>query len=145
MGKRKQITLDDVLFFNMRTVVASDGNLIPIEENKDISFCIKRVFYVYGVRDERLRGCHAHYKTKQLLICVHGKIEVTCKDGVNEQKFLLESPQQALLIPEMIWDEQVYRSEDSVLLVLSNTKYDPEDYIHDYEEFSTLKNNERNN
>ena len=39
----------------------------------------------------------------------------------------------------MIWDEQVYRSEDSILLVLSNMKYIPEDYIHDYNEFKKLK------
>jgi hypothetical protein len=39
----------------------------------------------------------------------------------------------------MIWDEQVYRSEDSVLLVISNTNYDPADYIHDFEQFKALK------
>ena len=95
---------------------------------------------MYGVRDEGKRGNHAHFKTKQLLICLNGKIEVTCKDGYRTKTFLLESPQQGLLIPEMIWDEQVYRGEDAVLLVLSNLKYDPKDYIHNYEEFKKLKN-----
>ena len=138
MANKKQITLDDVLFYNMRTVIENDGNLVPIESNHDCPFPIKRVFYVYGVRDEDLRGCHAHYKTKQLLICIHGKVEVSCKDGNSTRKFLLESPQQALYIPEMIWDEQTYRSEDAVLLVLSNMKYTPADYIHDYTEFTKI-------
>ncbi len=40
----------------------------------------------------------------------------------------------------MIWDEQIYHSEDSVLLVLANTNYDFSDYIEDYEEFKRLKN-----
>ena len=44
--------------------------------------------------------------------------------------------------PEMIWDEQVYRSESSTLLVLSNTYYDPKDYIHDFEQFKELKLND---
>jgi dTDP-4-dehydrorhamnose 3,5-epimerase-like enzyme len=75
------------------------------------------------------------------LICIHGKVEVLVNDGYNEQKYLLESPQQALYIPEMIWDEQVYLTQDTVLLVLSNMKYNPDDYIHDFEKFKKLKIN----
>jgi dTDP-4-dehydrorhamnose 3,5-epimerase-like enzyme len=114
--------------------------LVPIESNYDVPFPIKRVFYVYGVKDQNDRGKHAHYKTKQVLICVHGKVEVLVDDGKKQQKYLLESPQQALYIPEMIWDEQVYLTEDTVLLVFSNTKYNPEDYIDDFNEFKKLKN-----
>ena len=139
MARRKQITIEDVLFYNMRTVIDPDGNLVPIESKYDVPFPIRRVFYVYGVRDEGKRGMHAHYKTKQLLICLSGKIGVTCKDGRNEKTFLLESPQQGLLIPEMIWDEQIYRGEDAVLLVLSNLKYEPNDYIHDYKEYLKIR------
>ena len=106
MGSRKQITLEDVKFFNTRTMVEPDGNLVPIESNHDIPFPIKRVFYVYGVKNQDDRGKHSHYKTKQVLICVHGKVEVLVNDGLKEKKYLLESPQQALYIPEMIWDEQ---------------------------------------
>ena len=132
-------TVDDVIFFNTKTVVDSKGNLAPIEENRDVPFDIKRVFYVYGVRDEDKRGKHAHYKTKQLLICLHGKIDVICKDGEDEVRYLLESPQQAILVPEMIWDEQIYRSEDAIMLAITNTHYDPSDYINDFEEFKSLK------
>ena len=144
MGSRKQITLEDVKFFNTRTMVEPDGNLVPIESNYDIPFPIKRVFYVYGVKNQDDRGKHAHYKTKQVLICVHGKVEVLVNDGSKEKKYLLESPQQALYIPEMIWDEQIYLSEDTVLLVLSNMKYDPKDYIHDFKTFEKLKQNGNN-
>ena len=140
----KRITLEDVKFFNTRTMVEPDGNLVPIESNHDIPFPIKRVFYVYGVKNQDDRGKHAHYKTKQVLICVHGKVEVLVNDGLKEKKYLLESPQQALYIPEMIWDEQIYLSEDTVLLVLSNMKYDPKDYIHDFKTFKKLKQNGNN-
>jgi len=139
MANRKQITIEDVRFFNTRTMVEPDGNLVPIESNYDVPFSIKRIFYVYGVKDQNDRGKHAHYKTKQVLICLNGKIEVLVHDGKRKQKYLLESPQQALYIPEMIWDEQVYLTEDTVLLVLSDIKYLPEDYIHDFEEFKKMK------
>ena len=138
---RKKTNIYDVLFYNMRTIIEQDGNLVPIESNGDVPFPIRRVFYVYGVRDSDVRGQHSHFKTKQLLICIHGKIEVTCDDGTNRKKYLLESPQQGLLIPEMIWDEQKYLTEDSVLLVFANTKYDITDYINDYDEFKKLKTN----
>ena len=137
--KKVKGLLDTILFYNMRTVIEDDGNLVPIESNFDTPFPIKRLFYVYGVRDTDVRGEHSHYKTKQLLICIHGKVEVTCKDGLGERKYLLESPQQALYIPPMVWDEQKYLSEDTVLLVLANTKYDPSDYIQDYNEFLKLR------
>jgi len=139
MGSKKHTTLESVKFFNTRTMVEPDGNLVPIESNQDVPFSIKRVFYVYGVKNQDDRGKHAHYKTKQVLICVNGKVEVLVHDGIKKQKYLLESPQQALYIPEMIWDEQVYLTEDTVLLVLSNMKYSPKDYIHNFEEFKKIK------
>ena len=138
MANRKHITLNDVKFFNTRTMVEPDGNLVPIESNHDVPFPIRRIFYVYGVKNQDDRGKHAHCKTKQVLICVHGSVEVLVNDGEREKKYLLESPQQALYIPEMIWDEQVYLTEVTVLLVLSNMKYEPQDYIHDFEEFKKL-------
>jgi dTDP-4-dehydrorhamnose 3,5-epimerase-like enzyme len=134
-----EISVDDVKFYNNKAIVDKNGNLVPLESSRDVPFDIKRVFYVYGVYDEKPRGEHAHYKTQQVLICLSGKVEVVCKDGEREYRYLLESPQQALFIPEMIWDEQVYRSESSVLLVLSNTHYDPADYIHDFDQFKKIR------
>ena len=134
-------TLKDVRFFNIKAMVESDGNLVPIESNVDIPFDIKRVFYVYGVKNQNDRGKHSHYKTEQVLICLNGKIEVLCDDGKNKKRFLLESPQQAIYIPSMIWDEQVYLSIDSVLLVLANTSYNKNDYIENYDEFLKVRKN----
>ncbi len=139
MENRKQITIDDVKFFNARTMVERDGNLVPIEGNLDVPFDIKRVFYVYGVKNQDDRGKHSHLKTQQVLYCLNGKVEVLVHDGVNKRKYLLDSPQQGLYIPELIWDEQIYLTEDTVLLVLSNTKYTPSDYINDFEEFKRIK------
>ena len=135
-------TIDDVRFLNIKTIVDDNGNLVPIESGQNIPFDINRVFYVYGVRDEEKRGNHAHYKTEQILVCLHGKVEVIVKDGKKEARYLLESPQQLLYIPEMIWDEQVYRTEQTALLVMANTHYDPSDYIHDFDQFKTLKGKE---
>ena len=135
----KKNTLDNDKFFNLKTIVEPDGNLVPVESNIDIPFSIKRVFYVYGVRDQNNRGEHSHHKTEQIIICINGKLEVLCDDGVYKKKYLLESPQQALYIPPMIWDEQSYLSDNTVMLVLCNTNYDINDYIENYDEFKKLR------
>ena len=136
----KKSTLDNVKFFNLKTIVEEDGNLVPIESNIDVPFSIKRVFYVYGVKDQKNRGEHSHRKTEQIIICLNGKLEVLCDDGVNKKKYLLESPQQALYIPSMIWDEQNYLTNDTVMLVLCNNHYNINDYIDSYDDFLKTKN-----
>ena len=135
----KKITIENVNFFNLKTMVEPDGNLVPIESNIDVPFSIERVFYVYGGKDQNDRGKHSHYKTEQVLICLNGKLEVLCDDGDCKKKYLLESPQQALYIPPMIWDEQSYLSDNTVMLVLCNTNYDINDYIENYDEFKKLR------
>ena len=65
-------------------------------------------------------------------------------DGIGGVRtWKLDKPWKALYIPEMIWDEQIYTSSDSVLLVLANTLYDTSDYIEDYEEFRRLKSEDK--
>ena len=134
------ITVDDVKLLKLNTFVDSEGSLVPIESNSTIPFEIKRVFYIYGVHDQEDRGEHSHYTTEQVLICLNGQIKVLCDDGKDVKEWILDKPNQALHIPNLIWDEQTYLTSGSVLLVLTNTNYDPSDYIEDYEEFKRLKN-----
>ena len=134
-----KITLNDVKLLDLKTITASDGSLVPIESDIDVPFEIKRIFYVYGVDNQDDRGKHSHHQTKQVLICLNGSVEVLCDDGKNRKIYILDEPNKGLYIPELIWDEQRYLSEDSVLLVLSNTNYDISDYIEDYDEFKKLK------
>jgi len=66
-------------------------------------------------------------------------VKVLCDDGYRKDTWILNKPNHALYIPELIWDEQTYLTSDSILLVFANTLYDPSDYISDYEEFKKLK------
>ena len=134
-------TIDDVKRFNLKFIDDPDGRLAPIEFDKDVPFEVKRMFYVFDVHNQNDRGKHSHYKTKRLLISIKGSINVKCDDGMGGvREWELRTPWNALYIPEMIWDEQIYNSKDSILLVLSNTNYDPSDYIEDYEMFRRVKN-----
>ena len=134
------ITLDNVKLLELETFVDSEGSLVPIESGLSIPFKIKRVFYVFDVHDQKDRGEHSHHKTEQVLICLSGKVKVLCDDGKNTKQWVLNKPTQALYIPNLIWDEQIYLTSDAVLLVLANTNYDSSDYIESYDEFKRLKN-----
>ena len=114
------------------------GQLIAIESNKDIPFEIKRVFYIYGTKKNVARAHHAHYSTKQYLICVNGSCSVTLDDGYNKQTYYLNHPSVGLLKNEMVWVEMNHFSYDCVLIVLANNFYLKDDYITDYNDFLRL-------
>lgn len=131
-------TLEDVLEIGLRTFNDPKGILVPIETKVDCLIDIKRIFYIYSVPKGETRGKHSHIKTVQVLICTSGKCEVICDDGKNKKKYILDTPNKALYIPEGIWAEEKYIEKETVLMILCNTKYDIDDYIFDYNKF--LKN-----
>jgi dTDP-4-dehydrorhamnose 3,5-epimerase-like enzyme len=125
------------MFYDLKTINADDGTLVPIEFN-GLPFEPKRVFYVCNVPKGEERGMHAHFITRQLLICVKGEILVKLHDGVNQSQYILK-PHHAILINNMIWDSQVFQTGDDVLLSICSTAYDKSDYIEDFNSFVNIK------
>ncbi len=111
------------------------GFLTPIEGNADIPFDIKRIYYIYDVNDDMIRGKHSHKKLHQVLICVNGSVEVRLENYFGEKTFKLDDPSIGLYVGPDNWREMSNFSEGSVLLVLASEKYDENDYIRDYDEF----------
>lgn len=111
------------------------GFLVPLEFNTNIPFKIKRIFYTYYVPIESNRGTHAYYNTKQVLICICGSLKVKCFDGENEIVYKLNRPDEALYIESRVWRSTFEHSPDAVLLVLSSSEYNEEDYIRDYDKY----------
>lgn len=111
------------------------GRLVVVEGGKDIPFDIARVFYIYGTTPNTVRGEHANRESEFVLINVSGASKVKVDYGGSTEIFELVEPHTGLYIPKMVWKDMYDFSSDSVLLVLSNIKYDPNEYIKDYEEF----------
>jgi dTDP-4-dehydrorhamnose 3,5-epimerase-like enzyme len=133
-------SLDDVLFFKLKKVIESNGILIPIEFDNSLLFKPKRTFFVTNVPDKNTRGMHSHYETKQLLICLNGRIDIKLHDGFNEKVYELYNG-DSLYVPNLIWDEQVYYTKETVLISLCNTNYNIKDYIQDFNAFLKIKQN----
>lgn len=111
------------------------GQLVALEEFKDIPFRIKRVYYMYDTATGVARGFHAHKSLQQILICIHGSCKV-CLDNGKEKKIVpLEKPYEGLYIANNMWREMFDFSSDAVLMVLASELYDESDYIRDYDKF----------
>jgi len=125
---------------NFKNYTDERGCLLPIELDL-IPFLVKRVFIINDVPKNVLRGGHAHYNTKQYLLCVSGSVEVILDNG-QEKIFEILKKGQGLLIENLIWDSQKFIEDNTVLIVFCSTNYDEKDYILDYNEFYKIKNND---
>jgi len=111
------------------------GSLIALEENKQIPFDIKRVYYIYGTKTDVRRGFHAHKALSQVAICVKGSCKFLLDDGKQKKHIELNSPDVGLYLTGLIWREMYEFSDDCVLMVLADAHYDENDYIRDYDDF----------
>jgi len=111
------------------------GSLVALEANITVPFDIKRVYYIFGTKENVTRGLHAHKELKQVMVCVTGHCRVTLDNGDNRETILLNSPTKGILLEAHIWREMFNFSADCVLLVIASELYDESDYIRDYKEF----------
>jgi dTDP-4-dehydrorhamnose 3,5-epimerase-like enzyme len=111
------------------------GALIALEQDKNIPFDIKRVYYMFDTKEGVSRGYHAHKELKQVAIALRGSCKFILDNGVERKAVILDNPQQGLLIDSCLWREMHDFSSDCILMVLANSLYDEDDYIRDYKEF----------
>jgi len=112
----------------------TNGLLCAYETGQFVPFDIRRVFTV-SAKVNDIRGDHAHKLCTQLLICVYGKIRVTCDDGTNNIQHLLDNMGVGLLIPPGVWAIEKYLTDDAVLMVLCDRIYEKDDYINSYKDY----------
>jgi dTDP-4-dehydrorhamnose 3,5-epimerase-like enzyme len=121
------------------TVTDSRGKLTAIEGNKNIPFCIKRIFYMHNILSNR--GGHAHIDTDQVIIAIHGSFNVKISNGEEYKTFYLNNPEIGLYIPRLTFTDFSKISKDAVCLVLANTHYDISKSLRNFNDFlSYLKN-----
>ena len=113
----------------------SRGNLTALEYNKELPFVVRRVYYIYNVKDKIRRGFHAHKKLNQVLIAIAGSCKILVDDGTKKEVVVLDSPDKGLFVGEDIWREMYDFSDNAVLVSLASEEYNESDYIRDYNEF----------
>lgn len=115
------------------------GNSTLLQNQADVPFEIKRVYYLYDVPGGESRGSHAHKSLHQILIAASGSFDVTLDDGYTKKTVTLSRPFVGLYIKPGVWRDIYNFSSGVICLVLASELYKAEDYIRDYDEFLVLK------
>lgn len=115
------------------------GDISVVENSITVPFDTKRVYYLYDVPGGVDRGGHAHKELKQLIVAASGCFTVELDDGSVKRTVTLNRPYQGLYVVPGIWRVLKDFSSGSVCLVLASEKYDPQDYIRNYDEFIAFK------
>lgn len=116
------------------------GNITIVQNDHDLPFNVRRVYYLYDVPSGSDRGGHAHKNLYQLVIAVSGSFDVILDDGSKKKIVQLNRPNYGLLVVPGIWRELVNFSSGAICLVLASQKYTEDDYIRDYSKFREMKN-----
>lgn len=111
------------------------GQLVSLEEFKDIPFQIKRIYYMYDTKYGIRRGNHSHKSLEQILVCIHGECKILLDNGSEKKIVSLEKPYEGVYVGPNTWREMYDFSNGAVLMVLASELYNEEDYIRDYDEF----------
>ncbi|MDF2534528.1 MAG: putative lipopolysaccharide biosynthesis protein [Bacillales bacterium] len=111
------------------------GSLISLEQNIQIPFEIKRMYYIFDTKKEVRRGFHAHKNLQQVLFAINGSCKILLDDGREKVDVVLDSRNKGLYIDNLIWREMYDFSDDAVLAVLASDHYNEEDYIRNYADF----------
>ena len=115
------------------------GNLSFIEEDSQLPFKVRRVYWIYDVPGGEKRGGHAFRETQEMIVALSGSFDVLLHDGEKEYKFSLNRSYYGVLVPKMMWRQLENFSTNSLALIIASTDYSRKEYIYDFKEFKRLK------
>lgn len=115
------------------------GNLSFIEEERHIPFKINRTYWIYDVPGGQIRGGHAFREQQEFIVALSGSFEIEVHDGLKFQVFSLNRSYYGLFIPAGFWRSMQNFSTNSLAMVLSSTHFDENDYIRDFDDFLTFR------
>lgn len=112
-----------------------DGKDGCLSVAEGMPFQIKRVYYIYNLNDNAVRGKHAHKKLEQMLFCISGSFIMELEDSNVKQSIAFDESNVGIYLGPEVWHTMSHFSEDCIILVLASDHYDESDYIRDYSQF----------
>ncbi|WP_426063481.1 sugar 3,4-ketoisomerase [Flavobacterium sp. DSP2-3-1] len=125
---------------HLKQIGDRNGHITAVNNNFEIPFDIKRIFYLYDIPGGESRGAHAHKDCHQFLVAGSGSFEVLLDDGQTKRQVLLNRPDLGLHIPPGIWASEINFSSGSICLVLASHEYNESDYIRNFDDYKTYIN-----
>jgi len=119
-------------------LIDESGTLGVIDWDK-LPFQPKRIYWIHSVNPFQTRGSHAHKRLKQFFWLIKGSISIELSNGNETQKISMHENKELLVVSPGYWRKLYDFSEDAIVVVGADSAYDPDDYIHDWEEFLKWK------
>ncbi|MNW19841.1 TDP-4-oxo-6-deoxy-alpha-D-glucose-3,4-oxoisomerase [compost metagenome] len=69
-----------------------------------------------------------------------GSFDVILNDGVEEKKISLNRSYYGLYVPKLYWRRLENFSTNSLALIVSDQRFEENDYIRDFDDFKKLRN-----
>ena len=131
----KRVSVDDCRLIQLPRHMQESGSITVVENNRELPFAVKRVYYLYDVPGGEERGGHSHKQLYELLVGAGGSLHGRLDDGGQTRTPGVQRHSCGLLIVPGIWRVLNNFSSGSVCLVLTSDYYDEADYIREYSDF----------
>jgi dTDP-4-dehydrorhamnose 3,5-epimerase-like enzyme len=130
--------MENIQIINLPKIEDPRGNLSFIEEENHIPFKIKRTYWIYDVPGGQIRGGHAFREQKEFIVALSGSLDLIINDGEKTEKYHLNRSYYGIYIPNGIWRHMENFSTNTLVVVLSSTFYNENDYVRNFKDFKAL-------
>ena len=114
------------------------GGLCSVTGHESVPFAIERAYWITGIPATAYRGGHAHRSVSEMIVAVSGSFRVRWEGANGEDEVLLMAPNEAIVLPPLVWRRLDEFSPGSTCLVLASGPFDPAEYVDDRDEFLRL-------
>ena len=83
----KKSSVYECSMIGLNQIQNSAGNMTIIEELTSIPFSIERIYYLYDIPCNEVRGGHAHKELHQLIVAASGSFNITLNDSKISRSF----------------------------------------------------------
>jgi dTDP-4-dehydrorhamnose 3,5-epimerase-like enzyme len=134
------MSLQQAKILELPKVLDNRGNLSFFQNNDQIPFEIKRVYWIYDVPGGEHRGGHAYKELQEVIVALSGSFDVVLNDGREEKKFTLNRSYYGLYIPKLIWRHLDNFSTNALAFIVTDSFYNKDQYIRDFSTYKQIIN-----
>jgi hypothetical protein len=134
--RKDRLPAEEPYWLKLPKVDHAYGHLCFGQADLTFPFSIARVFYVWDIPGNAIRGGHANKACKQGVFCLRGAFTLWLfsVDG-RSFRFRLEDPHLGVYVPQYWWVELGEYDPGTITLVVASTIFQESDYIRDPEDF----------
>jgi len=134
--RKDWLPVEEPCWLKLPKVDHASGQLCFGQTELTIPFAIARVFYVWDIPENAIRGGHANIASKEGVFCLNGgfTLWLYSVDG-RSYRFRLDDPQLGVYIPPFWWVELGEYDPRTITFAVASTIFQESDYISDPEDF----------